>query len=172
MKKIILILLITLIAFPSCKEKTENSNEDVIATYYLIRHAEKDRGDKINKDPHLIQVGRQRAKAWQKHFKDIKFDDVYSTDYNRTKETALPTAKANNLIIQLYDPFAIDMKAFMEKTKGKTVLIVGHSNTTPKFVNDLIGEEKYDDIQDFNNANLYKVVVTKEGVTSELSVVN
>ena len=173
MKKIILILLITLVAFPSCKEKTSEKDENIIATYYLIRHAEKDRGDKKNKDPHLTTIGRQRADNWKKHFKDITFDAVYSTDYNRTKETATPTAKANDLIIHIYKPLDNNIEEFIEKTKGKTVLIVGHSNTTPKFVNELLGEDKYDDIEDHNNANMYKVTFTKDGnKTSELSVIN
>jgi broad specificity phosphatase PhoE len=172
MKKLILILLITLVAFPSCKEKTTEKNEDVIATYYLIRHAEKDRGDKNNKDPHLTTIGRKRADNWKKHFKDVDFDAVYSTDYNRTKETATPTLKANDLVLHFYNPSDFKIEEFMEKTKGKTVLIVGHSNTTPKFVNALLGEEKYEDIEDHNNANLYKVTFTKDGKTSELSVVN
>ena len=60
----------------------------------------------------------------------------------------------------------------MKKTKGKTVLIVGHSNTTPKFTNGLLGEEKYEDIADDNNANLYVVTISKNGKTSQLSVVN
>jgi len=171
MKKLILILLVALVAFPSCKEKTEK-DENVIATYYLIRHAEKDRGDKTNRDPHLTQIGRQRAKNWKKHFKDVKFDMVYSTDYNRTKETAMPTANTSDLVLHFYNPSDFKIEEFMEKTKGKTVLIVGHSNTTPKFVNELLGEEKYEDIEDHNNANLYKVTVTKDGKTSELSIVN
>lgn len=172
MKKIILILLITLVAFPSCKEKTKEENEDFIATYYLIRHAEKDRGDKKNKDPHLTTIGRKRAENWKKHFKGVNFDAVYSTDYNRTKETANPTAKANNLVLHFYNPSDFKIEEFMEKTKGKTVLIVGHSNTTPKFANALLVEDKYDDIEDHNNANLYKVTFTKDGKFSELLIVN
>ena len=59
-----------------------------------------------------------------------------------------------------------------ETDKGKTVLIVGHSNTTPKFANSLLGESKYDDMADDNNASLYKVTISKNGKTSEVLVVN
>ncbi|NRD21177.1 histidine phosphatase family protein [Winogradskyella eckloniae] len=172
MKKIIFILLLSLIVFPSCKETIQKQDENVIATYYLIRHAEKDRGDKNNRDPHLTSFGRQRAENWKKHFKGIDFDAVYSTNYNRTKETATPTANANDLVVHFYDPSDFKIEEFIEKTKGQTVLIVGHSNTTPKFVNSLINEDKYKDIEDHNNANLYIVTFTKVGKTSELSVVN
>ena len=171
MKKLIPFLLVVLFVFPSCKEHTEK-NEDVIATYYLIRHAEKDRSDKTNRNPELTEEGLQRAENWAKHFKDLKFDAVYSTDYNRTKQTAMPTATANNVELQFYNPSDMKIEEFIKSTKGKTVLIVGHSNTTPKFANGLLGEEKYEDIADDNNANLYIVTITKNGKTSQLSIVN
>ena len=171
MKKLIPFLLVVLFAFPSCKEHIEKI-EDVIATYYLIRHAEKDRSDKTNRNPVLTKEGLQRAENWAKHFKDLKFDAVYSTDYNRTKQTAMPTATANNVELQFYNPSDMKIEEFIKSTKGKTVLIVGHSNTTPKFANGLLGEEKYEDIADDNNANLYIVTITKNGKTSQLSIVN
>lgn len=141
-------------------------------TYYLIRHAEKDRSDKTNRDSELTEAGLLRAENWAKHFKDIKFDAVYSTAYNRTIQTAMPTAKANAVELQFYNPSDMKLEEFMAKTKGKTVLIVGHSNTTPKFTNGLLSVEKYEDIADDNNANLYKVTITKTGRISKLSVVN
>ena len=50
---------------------------------------------------------------------------------------------------------------------GKTVLVVGHSNTTPQFVNAILGTKQYTDIQDDNNVNLY--IVTR--INEENSVV-
>lgn len=130
-------------------------------TYYLIRHAEKDRSDSSNKDPHLIEKGLLRAENWAKTFKNINFDAVYSTNYNRTKETALPTAKANNKELMFYDPRQLDIETFKAQTKGKTVLIVGHSNTTPFFANALLDQKKYEMIVDDNNGNLY--IITLDG---------
>ncbi|WP_178988113.1 SixA phosphatase family protein [Winogradskyella schleiferi] len=172
MKKLILLLLVTLLAFPSCiqrKEKTEK--KEVVSTYYLIRHAEKDRSDDTDKNPNLTEDGLQRAENWAEYFDNVKFDAIYSTDYNRTKQTATPTAKANQLELQFYNPSNLKMEEFIEKTNRKTVLVVGHSNTTPKFVNELLGEDKYEDIADDNNSNLYVVTISKEGKSSELSVV-
>jgi len=171
MKHLILITFFSLFIFTSCKEKTEKQSGE-ISTYYLIRHAEKDRSDNTNRNPKLTNEGLKRADNWAKHFKDIDFDAIYSTDYNRTKQTAMPTAKSKNIELQIYDPSDLKIEAFLEKTKGKTVLIVGHSNTTPKFVNELLGEEKYDDIADDNNANLYLVTLTKDTKRSKVSVVN
>ncbi|WP_282042951.1 histidine phosphatase family protein [Winogradskyella flava] len=137
-------------------------------TYYLIRHAEKDRSDKTNRDPHLTEDGLKRAENWANILKDVKFDMVYSTDYNRTKETATPTARANNVEVTYYDPRNMNSKEFIETTKGKTVLVVGHSNTTPMFTNSLLGEKKYEMIADDNNANLYIVTITKDSKTSSV----
>lgn len=144
----------------------ETEVEKTTTTYYLIRHAEKDRSDKTNRNPHLTEAGLSRADNWAEVLKDVKFDMVYSTDYYRTKETAAPTAKANNLEVSLYNPRNMKLKEFMTTTKGKTVLVVGHSNTTPMFTNGLLGEKKYDMIADDNNANLYIVTVTGDTKTS------
>ncbi|MDT0557456.1 nuclear transport factor 2 family protein [Ichthyenterobacterium sp. W332] len=146
--------------------------EEQTTTYYFIRHAEKDRSDKTNRNPHLTKEGLERAEHWAKIFSNVKFDLVYSTDYNRTKETALPTAKQNNVEISLYDPRKLDGKAFMETNKGKTVLVVGHSNTTPMFANAVLGEKKYKLINDSSNGNVYIIKVLGDSITSELLVIN
>ena len=58
-----------------------------LTTYYLIRHAEKERIDPSNRDPHLTAVGQERSENWQKIFKEVSFDMIYSTPYHRTRET-------------------------------------------------------------------------------------
>ena len=130
-----------------------------VTTYYFIRHAEKLRIDKTDKNPNLNDDGFKRAEAWKEVFSTISFDAVYSTDYSRTKLTAKPTADSKNLPILLYSPDNMYSEAFQNNTKGKTVLVVGHSNTTNVFANKVLGEEKYDEINDSNNSNLYIVTV-------------
>ncbi|MBU1011914.1 MAG: histidine phosphatase family protein [Bacteroidetes bacterium] len=151
MRKVILAFCFLLIITSSFSQK--------VSTYYLIRHAEKQVVD--NPNPELTEEGILRAENWAIIFKDIKFDAVYSTDYLRTIATSQPTAQSQNLEITLYHPTKIDIKQFLKETEGKTVLIVGHSNTIPVFVNKLIEKEKYKDIEDDNFGNLYIVEVTK-----------
>lgn len=139
-----------------------------ITTYYFIRHAEKLRIDKTDKNPNLNYKGYKRAEAWKDIFSNITFDAIYSTDYNRTKLTAKPTADRNNLPILLYNPKAMYSEAFKNNTKGKTVLVVGHSNTTNVFVNKILGVEKYHEINDNNNSNLYIVTVSSDGKSSSV----
>ena len=57
---------------------------------------------------------------------------------------------------------------FKTATQGKTVLVVGHSNTTPAFVNTVLKERKYPDIDDNNNGNLYVVTIVGETITVQL----
>ena len=134
-------------------------SQDNVTTYYLIRHAEKDRTDKTNKNPNLKEKGEKRAKKWAKVFKDVNFDLVYATNYNRTQQTAAPTAKSKNLKVLAYNPNKLFNKEFQKATKGKTVLVVGHSNTTPMLANKILNKEKYKFINDHNNANLYIITI-------------
>lgn len=172
MKKLYTFLLILAFTLPSIAQEIDSiSNNDNSSTYYFIRHAEKDRSDKTNKDPNLVLDGILRAAKWSIVLDNIDFDAIYSTNYNRTKETAQPTAEKNNLDITVYDPRNIDAKSFLEQTKGKKVLVVGHSNTTPMFVNKLLGKEKYKQIDDSNNANLYIVTISSSGEISDTLLV-
>ena len=157
MKKICLLIILStiLINFDSLAQETETT------TYYLIRHAEKDRSNPLNKNPNLTEKGVDRAINWISTFKHINFDYIFSTNYNRTIQTALPTAKSKDLEIQFYNPNALYNDEFKMLTTGKTVLIVGHSNTTPLFVNKILNEEKYPEIEDTNNENLYIVTISE-----------
>lgn len=149
----------------SSNVSTENT-KDFKTTYLLIRHAEKDRSDKSNRDPELNAVGLERAINWASHFENYDLELIYATDYKRTQQTATPTAVKKRLKITSYDPSSLYDEAFKEATKGKQVLIVGHSNTTPAFVNAILGEDKYPNMDDDINNTLYKVVVTKDGATA------
>lgn len=169
MKKLLLFFFVITLAIPlSAQENVESS------TFYFIRHAEKDRSDPNNRNPHLTDAGKARADRWSEVLQNISFDRVYSTEYNRTMETARPTANRHGIdVISIYDPRNLDGKAFIENNKGLTVLVVGHSNTTPLFVNAILGSNKYAQIDDNNNGNLYIVMVSAKGeVSSQLLYIN
>jgi broad specificity phosphatase PhoE len=144
---------------------SQNNTHDSISTYYLIRHAEKNRSNPADKDPDLTKKGMLRALQWRQLFEQFQLDAVYSTNYKRTMHTALPTAKSKNLNIKTYHPFKIGIQQFLKDTKGKNVLIVGHSNTIPTFANKLIGKEIYPTIEDTNNANLYIVTIDGDKIS-------
>ena len=135
-----------------------NSSE-ISTTYYLIRHAEKDRTVQTNSDPNLNSQGLLRADNWAKYFDSIALDAVYSSNYNRTLQTATPTAVKKGVAVQLYDTNSMYDALFQKATLGKTVLIVGHSNTTPAFVNLILAQEKYQSMNDNDNSSVYIVTI-------------
>jgi broad specificity phosphatase PhoE len=166
MKKYLFLFAFALSILSSC------TPEESSTTYYLIRHAEKDRTDKTNRNPDLNEKGTERAKKWAEYFKDIDLNLVFSTNYKRTMQTAKPTAESKGLETYTYNPRVMNSDAFKIATKGKKVLVVGHSNTTNAFTNLIIGEKKYEQIDDNNNSNLYIVTVTKKDTTSVLLKIN
>ena len=98
------LLLSLVFAIVSCQNVEETHEDHSITSIYLIRHAEKDRSDKENKDPELTEKGKQRAERWAEVLGLSKMDAVYSTNYQRTLQTAAPTAMRNGLEIQTYEP--------------------------------------------------------------------
>ena len=161
MKKLLLVFIIPLISFSAEAQQTENET----TTFYLIRHAEKDRSDAENRNPNLTEEGFERAQRWAQVLKDAGISAVYSTDYNRTKQTAMPTAKLTGEGIIFYDPRNIDLEKLKKDNLGKTVLIVGHSNTTPMLANALLGNKKYDQMSDTDNGGLFIVTLLADGST-------
>tara|TARA_R110000787_G_scaffold60220_1_gene136523 strand:- start:13005 stop:13526 length:522 start_codon:yes stop_codon:yes gene_type:complete len=159
MKKFLFLIIISTVIL-SCKsdkkEQVEINNTTTV--YYLIRHAEKNRSTE-DSDPELTDVGLLRAENWARVFKDIPFDQVYSTDYKRTQQTALPTAKSKGLEVLSYGTEKLFNEEFKTQTEKQTVLIVGHSNTTPAFVNTIIGTQEHSQIDDSDNGKLFIVTI-------------
>ena len=139
--------------------------QSATTTYYFIRH-----GEKVDnsKNPDLSKIGFERAKVWEELFSEIKLDAIYSTDYNRTLQTVTPTANEQQIIITKYDPKTIDIESFKNKNLRKKVLIVGHSNTIPKFVNQMINQNAYAEIDDLIFGNLYIVTIIDNNFTHQL----
>ena len=170
------LLILFLAALLSCKNTSPKTAKAEIpvteATYYLIRHADKERGPDAGTDPDLTAKGLARAEFWAQTLKDVDFDAVYSTDFVRTRKTAMPVAEANDLALTIYDAQNLYDDKFQQETAGKTVLIVGHSNTTPAFVNSILGEDQYGEIDDSLFGNLYIVKITNGTTQAELQDYN
>ena len=146
--------------------------ENDCSTFYLIRHAEKVRTNKSDRDPKLNEKGVLRALNWKEYFLDKDITKIYSTNYKRTLETVKPFQEAIGLATILYSPSSIDYKDFISSNKGEIVLVVGHSNTIPNFVNELINDQVYAQIDDLNNSNLYIVNLCDSSISHRLIKVN
>jgi hypothetical protein len=84
MKKLLTLIIIVLVALPSFSQEEVTQEEQKTTTYYFIRHAEKNRSNKDDKDAPLVINGQLRAAKWSLVFEHVDFDAIYSTDYNRT----------------------------------------------------------------------------------------
>ena len=126
------------------------------ATYYLVRHAEKQKDG--TKDPALTQKGHKRAEFLAKQLSLTGISKIYSTDYKRTRATAKPLADILGLELTPYD--ASQLKEFAQALRQEdgNILIVGHSNTTPVLAEMLSGKS-VDAMQETEYENLYQVVI-------------
>ncbi|NOS93079.1 MAG: histidine phosphatase family protein [Cyclobacteriaceae bacterium] len=137
-------------------------SQNAITTFILVRHAEKMTDG--SKDPELSEAGKKRAEALAELLAQTKLDAIYSTKFKRTEMTATPVAKTLLLSIQNYDGAKIEeINAMLQKHAGGTVLIVGHSNTTPGIINFLTGKSDYKNFDDSDYGNLVIISVTEKG---------
>lgn len=145
MKKLNKVLVLLLFVCASASAQT---------TFILVRHAEKESGAN---DPGLSQEGQQRALALVKILEKQKIDAIYSTNYNRTKNTVKPLADAKGIAIQTYEK-----EPDVTKMTG-TVVICGHSNTIPALANKLLGKEQFKTFEDSDYGNL--LIINGSSVT-------
>ena len=155
------LLIIAVSTIPGIQNEARAQNKCEIFTIYLVRHAEKDLTSNNGGDPPLTECGEQRSKHLSNFLNDVPLKAVYSTEYTRTKNTALPTAKSKGLETIEYS--AQDLETFSKKLiqQSQDVLVVGHSNTTGVLAGLLIGEALPDiDLDTYNR--IYQVVIHKK----------
>jgi len=142
----------------------QSINEDFV-TIYLTRHAEKK--IEATPDPELTEDGLKRADRLAWIMKDLKVQIIYSTNFKRTQKTVEPLAKQNKIPVMFYE--VLDMGKLsveLKKQFGQTIVISGHSNTIPDFVNHLIGENRFGNIDDNDYTNLFLVKIHRSGSVS------
>lgn len=156
MKKYLIVISLTL----GLQYNVAAQVDDEIFTIYLVRHSEKDLLSNDHSDPPLSKCGEQRSESLSVFFRDVNLDVIYSTDYNRTRKTALPTALSKGLIIKKYNPQYLEEFSKSLINNKQDVLVVGHSNTTAVLAGLLVGKElgAFDlDIYD----RIYQVMIFK-----------
>ena len=154
MKKLLLILFVFISSETLAQE---------ITTFILVRHAEKMNDGTRN--PPLSQEGVLRSARLMEHLEETEITQIYSTEFFRTMKTVSPIAQERGLEIKNYgwnDPQGFLQKLF-ELHNGGTILISGHSNTTPMLANLLLGEEKLKQFDEKDYGNILVVSATKLG---------
>lgn len=113
---------------------------------FFVRHAEKSKDDP--RDPNLNDEGYERAEQLKYHLAEAGITKIYSTEYKRTQQTVAPLAEALGIQTEIYNT---DLRTITEDLKSATegnILVVGHSNTTPKLISKLLGEEDYEKLDE------------------------
>ena len=159
-------ILYLLIAFPlfiilctDCQLRKESTT-----TFYLVRHAEK--AVDGTEDPDLSDEGKQRATKLASMLKDKHVERLYATNYKRTQQTLQPLADSLNLEIKIYDHRdAASIERMIADCRGKTAVIAGNSNSTPKLANILINEEIYPELDESDYTKMWEIIKKGDKVT-------
>ena len=138
--------------------------------FILVRHAEKEAG---GSDPALTQAGIDRARALSHILGDTPIHALYASQFSRAQLTLDPLSGRTKLEIQVAPiegavedwarAFAAELK---QRHLGETVVVAGHSNTTPFLARALgatapeMTEKDYDD--------LYWVTLRGDGSTDHV----
>jgi broad specificity phosphatase PhoE len=148
MKRIALFLLLVLVSTSMAAQG--------VTTVILVRHAEKiaDEGD-----PLLSEAGTARANELARVLADARVIAIYTTQFKRTQNTATPLATALGVTPKVMQAgktttYAADVvRDVLQHHAGKTVLVIGHSNSTVDVLRELgvkelptIPETQYDDL--------------------------
>ncbi|MDX1395749.1 MAG: phosphoglycerate mutase family protein [Gemmatimonadota bacterium] len=140
---------IGMLATPVTAQQASETDATVVV---LVRHAE--RQDSDGDDPGLSPAGEERAATLAHVLSHLDVDAIYTSQFRRTRETAVPLASATGLTPEVVD--ARDMPALLERVRGgphRTIVVIGHSNTVPAIARALgapavgdISEGTYDDM--------------------------
>ncbi|MEN9372009.1 MAG: hypothetical protein RLZZ64_1084 [Bacteroidota bacterium] len=141
------VLLVSLIAisFFSCST----------AKIFFVRHAEKSLA--VKNDPPLTPEGEKRALELERVLKGKKIKHIYSTKTNRTVSTAKPLAESLSLPISYYAHDTMPKFLYRMLESGENALVVGHSNTVLKMIEELDLRPSKKEIPDAEYDNLFVV---------------
>ncbi len=125
---------------------------------YLVRHGEK---SAPSGNVPLSGEGLQRAETLKDSLAGKKISGVFTTYTIRTAQTALPTARAAGLDTTTYASGDSLLRVLMGR-KGKSYLVVGHSNTVPQMIRAVGLQPGFEgNIPDQQYDNLFEIIVKK-----------
>ena len=131
---------------------------DLPALVVLVRHA--DKASEPSDDPPLTSKGTRRARELAKTLQNARLSAIITTDFRRTRDTALPIAAATGLTPEVVpikgrrlDSHLQALEATLRRHAGGAVLVVGHDSTITPLIAALggprlphIGAMEYDNL--------------------------
>jgi broad specificity phosphatase PhoE len=134
-------VFVVLLAFGIC---SCNQTQPGTTTILIVRHAEK---ASDAEDSPLTDAGRERAQALVRVAEDAGVSVIYSTQFQRNRDTAKPLSErlgvgTTEVPVNLTAPGDYGKTLageILKKHAGRVVLVVGHGNTIASIVEGLIG---------------------------------
>jgi phosphohistidine phosphatase SixA len=134
-----------------------------VTTVILVRHGEK--STEPGADPALSASGEARARALAVALQGTKVAAVFTTPFKRTNATAAPLAGANG-IMPIEMPVSGGAPAYAKAVAdsiaahyaGRTVVVIGHSNTIPALIAAL-GGPRMSDLCDNEYSTMLRVTL-------------
>jgi broad specificity phosphatase PhoE len=149
-------------AYAQAQAGLKSKAKPAVTTIYLVRHAEKDTAASPT-DPPLSAVGQVRAQALRQLLARRHPVALFTTDTKRTRATLAPLAEVLQVEQQVYDPRRgrdlVDRIA--KEYPGKTVVVVGHSNTLLSLIDDFGATPPVEEIADNEYEYLFTVRVAE-----------
>jgi broad specificity phosphatase PhoE len=137
-------------------------------TYIIVRHAEKAQDG--SNDPALTDIGQCRAIQLAQILGRMDIAELYSTNYQRTRQTVLPLSNSLNKPVQLYDAARPEaLMQMVEQGENRTVVVAGHSNTVHLLLNTLLEKQEYTEL-DEREYRLIFIVSRQKGCPPRLLV--
>jgi hypothetical protein len=113
-----------------------------------------------NADPGLSADGKQRAEALKDYLHNDTLMGAFATQYQRTFETAVPTAIDQRITLRRYQADAgKPLLDSLSRVKKKNFLVVGHSNTLLPMLTSIDLHPSMREIPDSDYDNLFVVTV-------------
>jgi broad specificity phosphatase PhoE len=132
-------------------------------TVIVLRHAEK--ADAPADDPALTPQGVARAERLASLLGSSSIRAVYASEMRRTQDTARPLAASLGLPVSVRA--GGDIQGLIDdighRHVGRTVVVVGHSNTVPQIVERLTRGRERVVVKDDEFDRIYVVTVTRFG---------
>ena len=131
-------------------------------TIIVVRHAEKI-NDPSNPNPDLTPAGQARAQELARVLANSGITKIFASQYGRTQQTVQPLA--NTLQLQITQVEAQDTQELIrqiDKHRGETILVSGHSNSVPGII-EALGGGRVPDIPDSEHDNLYVLSIYRYG---------
>jgi broad specificity phosphatase PhoE len=132
---------------------TGSSMAQATTRIFIVRHADRQPADDLN------ALGVARATELKRVLLNTGIDSVFSTNFVRTKKTVQPLADARGLPVLLYDSNPPLVRRILRYSKGKTVLVAGHSNTVAQLIQSCGCQPPFAIIPDNQFDNLFLVIV-------------